>query len=204
MTNNTSVFGGPNKCQHNFMLRNTDSRYGRVAILLHWAIALIVFTQFGVGLYMVDLDYYHPLYHTLPHYHKSTGIVLAALVVFRLLWAAREITPAPGTGVGIWEQRVSYVVKNAMTAVLVAIVVFGYLLSTAEGDPVEVFNWFEIPALMQGKGQEDISLFWHYWLAWTIISLAVLHTLGALKHHFIDRDETLRRMLGLSSKPNRK
>lgn len=182
------------------MLRNTDSRYGQVAILLHWAIALIVFTQFGVGLYMVGLEYYHPLYHTLPHYHKSMGVVLAALVVFRFLWAAREITPAPGAGVTIWEHRASFVVKNAMTAVVAAIVVFGYLLSTAEGDPIKVFNWFEIPALMQTEGQEDFSLFWHYWLAWTIISLAMLHTLGALKHHIIDRDETLRRMLGLSSK----
>ncbi|MGI9317812.1 MAG: cytochrome b [bacterium] len=181
-------------------LRNSEARFGWMSILLHWFIALIVFAEFGVGLYMTGLVYYHPLYNSLPHFHESVGIILGLLVIARLIWSLLEIKPVPGAGVGIWEQRASFVVKNLMTAALIGIIAFGYLLSTAEGDPLEVFKWFRLPAVTLSGNQEDISIFWHYWLAWTVIALASLHTLGALKHHIIDRDQTLRRMFGLREK----
>ena len=86
-----------------------------------------------------------------------------------------------------------------MLGLLVIIVFLGYLISTASGDSIEVFNWFEIPATITSiENQEDIAGELHYWFALSIIIIASLHALAALKHHFIDKDKTLLRMLGKS------
>jgi cytochrome b561 len=179
------------------MIRNTIKRYGAAAILLHWLIALLIIAEFAMGLYMTGLNYYNNMYNILPHLHESIGVVLAALILLRIIWAVVNPRPATGSGVAHWEHLVSRAVHLAMHGLMVAVVCLGYLWSTAEGDSVPVFNWFELPAFFSRiASQEDRFAFWHYWLAWTIISLAAFHAIGALKHHFVDRDETLKRMLG--------
>ena len=76
----------------------------------------------------------------------------------------------------------------------------GYLITTADGQAVVVFGLFEIPATLYGlENQEDVAGAIHDWLATLLIALAALHGLAALKHHFIDRDPTLLRMLGMSA-----
>jgi cytochrome b561 len=76
----------------------------------------------------------------------------------------------------------------------------GYLIVTAKGDPLTVFDWFSIPALLTDqKGWSDWMGAVHLWAGWLIILLASLHALAALKHHFIDRDGTLKRMLAIKS-----
>jgi len=73
----------------------------------------------------------------------------------------------------------------------------GYMISTADGRPISVFNWFDIPALPALiEQQEDIAGEIHFISATTLITLSLLHAAAALKHHFIDKDNTLRRMLG--------
>ena len=183
------------------MLKNSRRRYGLVAVLLHWIIAVGVIGEFALGLYMTGMDYYNRMSQFLPHLHESIGILLAGAIFLRIAWSIANPRPAPGSGVGPLARAVSKLVQFCMQLLLVAIVVFGYLLSTAEGEGIPVFDWFTLPALMDTeiKGEEDIFLFLHYWLAWAVIALACLHMLGALKHHFVDRDETLRNMLGLGN-----
>ena len=78
---------------------------------------------------------------------------------------------------------------------MAAIMLSGYLISTADGRAIEVFSWFEVPATLSDiDGQEDIAGDIHEILAWTLIVLVALHALAALKHHFIDKDTTLKRM----------
>jgi cytochrome b561 len=73
----------------------------------------------------------------------------------------------------------------------------GYLISTADGRPISVFGWFEVPALITGiPNQEDRAGDVHFYAAWALVILAALHALAAFKHHLIDRDDTLRRMFG--------
>jgi len=75
--------------------------------------------------------------------------------------------------------------------------VSGYLISTADGSSISVFDWFEVPSVTgQIKGMEDTAGTVHYWSTWAIVGLAAVHAAGALKHHLLDRDRTLRRMLG--------
>jgi cytochrome b561 len=75
--------------------------------------------------------------------------------------------------------------------------VAGYLISTADGRPIEVFGLFNVPATLHGLAdQEDIAGEVHEIFAWVLILLAGVHALAALKHHFINRDSTLIKMLG--------
>lgn len=182
-------------------LTNSSARYGLVAVTLHWVIAIGVIAEFVMGLYMTGLNYYHPRSQFWPHVHESVGILLAMAIFLRIVWSMISTRPAPGSGVGRLEFISSRVVQVTMQVLIVGIVVFGYLLSTAEGAGIAVFDWFTVPALFEAvvDTQEDICLFLHYWLAWSVIGLASLHALGALKHHLIDRDNTLRNMLGMDA-----
>jgi len=183
------------------MLRNTVNRFGNIAIALHWLIALVVFAEFGLGIYMTGVDYHHPYYQTMPTIHEGVGILLLLVLLARSIWGWVNIRPAPGEGVGLWEQKASKLAKTLMNGLILIIILCGLMLSSSDGDSIAVFNLFEFPAIIHNlPNQENWSIFWHYWLSWAMMALALLHTLGALKHHFSDRDETLRRMLGLSAK----
>lgn len=88
----------------------------------------------------------------------------------------------------------------ALYSILFAIFISGYLISTADGKPISVFGLFDVPATLTDAGsQADLAGQIHLWLAWSVVILSVLHGLAALKHHFIDKDDTLKRMLGRSS-----
>lgn len=178
--------------------RNTQTDYGWPSIILHWLIALAVIGMFGFGLWMTGLDYYHPWYHEAPELHKAIGILLFGVVGLRLVWRLLNPTPRPEPGLRRWEVVASGLVHWLLYLLLFATMIFGYLMSTAAGDPVSVFGLFEVPPSYTGlPDQEETAGLIHEWLAWTIIILAGLHALAALKHHFLDRNRTLRRMLGM-------
>lgn len=180
--------------------RNSARRYGLVSILLHWGIALAVFGLFGLGLWMVGLDYYSAWYRTAPDLHKGIGILLLLAMLLRLLW--RWVSPPPPAldSYDALTRRGAALVHGLLYLGLFALMISGYLISTADGRAIGVFGWFSVPALVSGlPGQEDIAGRVHLWLAWGLVGLAVLHALAALKHHFIDRDATLSRMLGRES-----
>ena len=179
-------------------LKNTAQRYGLVAILLHWLVAATVIGLAILGLWMTDLSYYSPYYRSAPFWHKSIGITLAAVLVLRLLWRWGNPRPAHLPNHQRWEVGMAAVVHGLLYLLLFVIVVSGYLISTAKGQGISVFGWFEIPASITGlPSQADRAGAVHYWVAITVLGLAALHALGALKHHFLDRDDTLRRMLGM-------
>ncbi len=176
-------------------LRNNSYCYGLLSIALHWSMAILIVLLFFLGEYMVDMDYYDPWYNTAPDLHRSFGIIVALLLIFRLLWRLGNIRPAI---IGKpWEQHIARWVHRIFYALIIAIVISGYLITTADGQSISVFNWFEIPASLQGiDKQEDIAGEFHEWLTYILILFVSLHTLAALKHHFINRDSTLSRMLG--------
>jgi cytochrome b561 len=181
--------------------RNTPDRYGHFSVLIHWLIALTVYGMFGLGLWMVTLGYYDGWYHKAPELHKSIGMIVLLVMVVRVLW--RFISPPPPPLASYSKvTRVSAVAAHLLLYVLLfAILLSGYLISTADGKPVSVFGLFDVPATLSDFGaQADLAGTLHLWLAWGLVVLSVLHGLAALKHHFIDKDVTLKRMLG---KPSR-
>jgi cytochrome b561 len=82
----------------------------------------------------------------------------------------------------------------ALYLIMAALFTSGYLISTADGNGIEVFDLFSVPATLTGDNQEDIAGDIHEWLAWGLISLVALHAITALKHHFINKDRTFVRM----------
>ncbi|SDR68911.1 cytochrome b561 [Halopseudomonas xinjiangensis] len=179
-------------------VRNSFQRYGLVAVFLHWVVALTVIGLAVLGLWMVDLGYYSSYYRSAPFWHKSIGVTLAAILLLRLLWRLGNRQPAHLPNHKRWETRLAGAVHALLYVLLFTIVASGYLISTAKGQPVSVFGWFEVPALITDlPEQADRAGAVHYWLAIGVLIMASVHALGALKHHFIDRDDTLRRMLGM-------
>jgi len=176
-------------------LSNTNENYGLISKLLHWLMVLLIFGLFFLGEYMVDLDYYHPWYQKAPDLHRSIGIITTLLLVFRLIWRMIDIQPEI---VGKpWEQRIARWVHRSFYFLIISTAIMGYLITTADGQGVYVFNQFEIPAVFYGaENQADIAGKAHDVLAHALFFLALLHTLAALKHHFIDHDSTLMRMIG--------
>ncbi|MFC3608322.1 cytochrome b [Stutzerimonas tarimensis] len=175
---------------------NSEGRYGLTSIILHWSIAVAFLGLFALGYWMVGLNYYSDWYQTAPHWHKSVGMLLFALMLLRLLWRLLSTGPAPlPAPPGI--RLLTRAVHGGLYLGLFALMISGYLISTANGRPVSVFGWFEVPALVSGlPGQADLAGSIHEILAWALLLLVGLHALAALKHHFIDRDPTLVRMLG--------
>ncbi|MFA5678431.1 MAG: cytochrome b [Pseudomonas sp.] len=178
--------------------KNTGAGYGLVAIVLHWLVALTVIGLAILGLWMVDLSYYSPYYRSAPFWHKSVGLALFAVLVFRLLWRSFNPRPAHLSNHKRWEVNSAALVHGLLYLMLFVIVTSGYLISTETGQGISFFGWFEVPALVTGlTAQADRAGQVHYWVAIGVLGLAALHALGALKHHFLDRDDTLRRMLGM-------
>jgi len=179
--------------------KNSHYQYGLVAIILHWLSAIMIISLFILGVYMVELDYYHPLYHQAPDVHRSLGMLAAAMLVFRFIWQLANPQPAPyGSAL---EKKIGRLVHRLFYLLLFIIIISGYLISTADGKPISVFDWVQIPASITSlEQQEDQAGLVHKIVAYLLILFTLLHTAASLKHHFIDKDPTLLRMLGLKIK----
>ena len=178
--------------------KNTTQSWGWISITIHWVTAITVIGLFILGLWMVELTYYDDWYRTAPDLHKSIGITLFILTLFRLIWRLKNATPEPIASHTAVEKRAAAIAHGFIYVLLFLIMVSGYLISTADGRAIEVFGLFSVPATLQGiDQQEDIAGVVHLVLAITLIVLVVVHAAGALKHHFIDKDSTLKRMLSV-------
>ncbi|MCW8336609.1 cytochrome b [Vibrio sp. SCSIO 43135] len=178
-------------------MNNEVKNYNLLVRLIHWVSALVVIGMFAVGLWMVDLSYYSEWYRTAPHWHKSVGIILVAVTVFRFVW--KTVTPSPKVEGKSYEIAAAKLTHLAMYVLLILLLVSGYLISTEDGRGIEVFNWFTVPGLgALFEGQADLAGELHFYFAWALILLAAVHALAAVKHHVIDKDNTLRKMIGTS------
>jgi cytochrome b561 len=178
------------------MLKNSEQSYGWLSKCLHWLVALAVFALFALGYWMVGLDYYSEWYKAAPHYHKSMGILLALTVLVRLIWRVSNPRVKPLANHQPWEVTLAHWVHGLLYVLLLVLFVSGYLISTADGRAIDVFNWFSVPSLgALIENQEDIAGWIHKWVAYSLMVLVGFHLVGALKHHWIDKDETLKRMM---------
>ena len=180
-------------------MRNTKETYGWIAIALHWVMAIVIFGMFGLGIYMVELTYYDALYKILPAIHKGFGVLLAMFLAIRILWRWTNPIPSPVAASSALQNRLAIVLHRIFYLLIAAIIISGYLISTADGSAISVFGLFSVPASITGiPEQEDSAGFVHQYLAYALIGLVVVHASAALKHHFIDRDDTLLRILRVS------
>jgi len=180
------------------LIKNTKDQWGWISISIHWITAIAVTGLFVLGLWMVDLTYYDEWYRKAPFLHKSVGVILFLLTVFRIIWRNLNEIPKSLAGHTGFEIRAAMIAHAGLYFLMITVMISGYLISTADARPIDVFGVFKVPAIIHGiDKQEDIAGIVHLILASVLIGLVVLHAAAAIKHHFIDKDRTLKRMLGL-------
>ncbi len=170
------------------------SRYDPTAIALHWLVALAILCAFPLGWYMTDLPL-SPLKLRLYSYHKWIGMIALALIIVRLLWRATHRPPAPLPTHPLWQRWAAEAVHHGLYVLMVAVPMSGWLMTSALGFPVVLFGVLPLPDLVaKNKELGEVLKAVHQWLNYALLALFVAHVAGALQHHFIDRDDTLRRM----------
>lgn len=178
------------------MLKNTRYAYGAVAKLLHWSVALLIIGLIALGAYMVELNYYHKWYNATLEWHKALGMIALALGVAKVAWMSYSPGPELPEGLFGWQRGAARAMHHVLLAMMVLIPITGYVISTSAGQPVSVFGWVDVPALLpRSERLRDLAIDLHYWLAYATALLVTGHASAALKHQFIDRDGTLGRML---------
>ena len=174
-------------------LRSTPTQWSSALKALHWLIALLIVVLATVGWYMKGLPS-SPTKIQVYALHKSTGITLLALVLVRIavrIWAGRpDDLPMPRG------QRVAADLVHAMLyVVIVAMPLSGWLFNSAANFPLRWYGFFTVPAI---AGPDAAVKAWaataHLFLFWILLALFLAHVAGALQHHFLDKDATLRRM----------
>jgi cytochrome b561 len=172
-----------------------SSRYTRPAIALHWLIALIVFISFPVGLYMADLPV-SPTKLKLYSYHKWAGVTVFALALLRIWWRATHAAPAMPASVPPWQKALAHGTHHLLYLLLFAVPLSGWLMSSAKGFQTVYFGVLPIPDLLAKNKElgEQLEVI-HMLLNYTMAVLVATHVAAALKHHFVDRDDILIRML---------
>ncbi len=173
-------------------------------VAIHWLSAVVILGLYALGWYMVELDYYDDWYRSAPMWHKAFGLFWCLVIILRLilrLWLTR---PTHLETHRRWERLLASAVHAAFYVLLFFLFATGYVISTADGRDIDLFDLISVPALFTEaqleqwfEYPEDVAGEWHELAADVLVILVVIHALGAIKHHVIDRDATLRRMLTL-------
>ena len=180
------------------MLRNTRTRWGALSQLLHWLMAALIGVQIGLGLTGADLPLGMSKLATLAR-HKSLGVTILALAIIRLAWRALNPTPAPPAALKAYERRLARATHAALYVLLIALPMTGWIMSSARGFPVSWFNLAQLPNLVTPSPPlYHAMVLTHGVLASALGLILILHVAAAIRHHFVLRDEILRRMLPAS------
>lgn len=174
----------------------TAAGYTLTAIVLHWVIAALIIAGFALGEYMGDLAV-SPTKLKLYSYHKWLGVTVFALAVIRLAWRAFHAPPPFPQKMPSWERAAAKAAHALLYALLFAIPIIGWLGSSAHGFQTVYLGVIPIPDLLpKSKELADLLEEIHEQLNHALFLIVIAHIGAAVKHHFIDKDDILRRMLG--------
>lgn len=173
------------------------ARYGGVARFFHWSIAGLIVLQFVLAKLGEMAEDGGELLRALALLanHKSVGMTVLALAVLRVSWRFIKTPPRLPAGMPNWQQTASHVSHWSLYALIFAMPISGWLLSSAAAYSVSWFGVFTWPDLIEpSKAWRSAMHSTHEVLGRLLLAVAVLHILAACKHHFLDRDDVLRRM----------
>jgi len=194
---------------------SVSNRYTKTAVVLHWLIAIAIFGMFALGWYMSELPKEGPkqmafdlfdlgiytwqlseeatvrtFYFNL---HKSIGVTLLALVIFRLLWRISHKPPALLTSYSAFERKLATGAHHLLYLLMIVLPVSGLLMTLYSKYGLKWFGLEFLPGL-DNKGLRDVFKESHEIIGIIILLIIAIHILGALKHKFIDKDTTMQRM----------
>jgi cytochrome b561 len=169
------------------------SGYSGVAISLHWTIAALVIVAFTLGWIMTDLEI-SPLRLRMFNWHKWVGVTILSLVIIRLIWRLTHRPPAM-LPMPVWQKTLANTTHVVLYILLLLQPLSGWVYSNAAGFPVVYLGLIPLPTLVaKNKEVADVLMERHEMLGWCLLIVACLHIAAGLKHHFVDRDSTLKRM----------
>jgi cytochrome b561 len=172
-----------------------SGRYDRVLVLLHWLLALALFGQLVLGLWMVDLPKEPPGYRGgWFNVHKSIGLVIALFIVWRLGWRVTHRVPAAVTAPGSWQHIVSKLNHGLMYVCMLAMPVTGFIGSNFSQYPIKFFG-YPLPRLFEPQPDMKALLSEiHELFAMAFMCLIALHLAAVVWHVLVKRDGLLQRM----------
>ena len=178
------------------------THYTRTAKTLHWLMAILFFGLLALGFYMHDLPL-SPEKLQLYSWHKWAGVTAFLLVGFRLFWRITHRPPSLPASMPHLMQFAAHAGHFLLYVLMVAIPLSGWLMSSAKGFQTVWFGVLPIPDLLD-KNKELGSLLQtiHMALNLLLVTVIVGHIGAALKHHLIDKDDILKRMLPTHAKEN--
>ncbi|MGB2818418.1 MAG: cytochrome b [Burkholderiaceae bacterium] len=179
-------------------------RYDRVAMALHWIIAVGVLSQIALGWWMIDIPKQPPGVRAYWfNVHKSIGITLGVLIVLRLSWRLTHRPPDLPASAAAWQARAARASHALLYVCMLAMPLAGYFGSVFSGYPIKYFG-VTLPAWgWKDEALKDLFSAMHFTAALVFMLLIAVHVLAALKHWLIDRDGVFHRMLphGRSAPP---
>jgi cytochrome b561 len=178
-------------------LKSDDNSRGSLARTFHWVMALLIISLGLVGLWMTGLSN-SPQKIKIYAIHKSVGLTVLALVLLRLSWRLFDRRPRE-VPMPAWQAWAAHATHWLLYALMLALPLSGWLYNSASGYPLQWFWAFNLPSLSGGADPalKSFAHFVHEWGFWLLAALLIAHVGGALKHHLLDRDDTLVRMLPL-------
>ncbi len=175
---------------------SSRAQYSRSAIGLHWLIALLMVCGFYLGWIMTDIPGITPTKLKYFSWHKWIGVTVFALAVIRVLWRVRHKAPSMPRRISAWQRGVAHLVHFLLYALMIMIPMSGYLYSSAAGIQVVYLGIVPLPTIIGPNPALKVALgFVHIYLNYTLLALAAMHLMAALKHQFVDHDGLLARMI---------
>jgi cytochrome b561 len=177
-------------------LKNTADRWGPVSQAFHWIIVLLILCLAIVGLTMGELPK-TPKYFWVYTGHKSTGLLVLALVIARLGWRWYAGKPQPVPGTPTWQERIATITHWLLYGLILLMPLSGWLYDSASGlRPFRWYGLFDVPKLSPpDEALRNLAHEAHEWGFWVLLALVVAHAGAAFYHHYFQRDATLVRML---------
>jgi cytochrome b561 len=181
--------------------KNTTARWGHVSQLLHWLIVVLLVTQVTLATIADDLPLGMKKLALLAR-HKSVGITILGLALIRLVWRWANPTPPLPDNLKPYERVLAHITHAGLYILLFAMPLSGWAMSSARGFPVSWFGFIQLPDFVpKDKTLYDALVETHETLAWVLYVIVALHVLAALKHHFMLKDNVLKRMLPFTKTP---
>ena len=172
-----------------------EPRYDRVAILMHWLVAVLIVAAVALGLVMVEIPGLTPTKLKYFSWHKWLGVTVLLLAALRLLWRLRHGAPR-AIEMPAWQRRMAELVHGLLYLLMFAVPLSGYFYSLAAGVPVVYLGVLPLPVLIDADPVlKPVLKEVHEVLVYTMLVFVLAHVAAAIKHHWVDRDGLLRRML---------
>jgi cytochrome b561 len=171
------------------------TQYTTTAISLHWLLALLIVGSLGVGWYMVDLPMSVQRLK-LFNWHKWAGVTILMLSAARLLWRLSHPAPALPDTMPAWQRAASHASHGMLYVLFFAIPLVGWAYSSAAGFSIVWFGVIPLPDWVpRSRELAEVLKPWHGWLAYALAAVVAVHVAAAFKHHWIDKDQVMARML---------